>query len=175
MRTWREARRRKPDSLPGLRVASGGDNASSGAAGGASAEEPTTWPSMLRSICLFQVGSAVGPPTGSRVNAAVAHTSGCCVQARLSGRRSSRWRRCCATSSGPNEPDTESTSTEKKQRTGKDFVVPVAQLLLVELFLRYDSFEVESSTKSVVNGVWFDEDTDKGIKLTDLIKSPFPH
>ncbi|XP_009399297.3 allene oxide synthase 1, chloroplastic-like [Musa acuminata AAA Group] len=43
-----------------------------------------------------------------------------------------------------NEPDTESTShiIPNKQCTGKDFVVPVAHLLFVELFLRYDSFEV---------------------------------
>ncbi|XP_065008957.1 allene oxide synthase 1, chloroplastic-like [Musa acuminata AAA Group] len=43
-----------------------------------------------------------------------------------------------------NDPDTESTShiIPNKQCTGKDFVVPVAHLLFVELFLRYDSFEV---------------------------------
>jgi hydroperoxide dehydratase len=30
-----------------------------------------------------------------------------------------------------------------KQCAGKDFVVLVARLLVVELFLRYDSFEIE--------------------------------
>ncbi|RZR97893.1 hypothetical protein BHM03_00027147 [Ensete ventricosum] len=42
-----------------------------------------------------------------------------------------------------NGPETEGPTTENKQCAGKDFVVMVARLLVVELFLRYDSFEIE--------------------------------
>jgi len=42
-----------------------------------------------------------------------------------------------------NGPETESTSLGNKQCAGKDFVVLFSRLLVVELFLRYDSFEVE--------------------------------
>ncbi|XP_077233186.1 allene oxide synthase 1, chloroplastic-like [Tasmannia lanceolata] len=42
-----------------------------------------------------------------------------------------------------NGPETEGPSLDNKQCAGKDFVVLVSRLLVVELFLRYDSFEVE--------------------------------
>ncbi|XP_009778544.1 allene oxide synthase 1, chloroplastic [Nicotiana tabacum] len=42
-----------------------------------------------------------------------------------------------------NGPENESPSINNKQCVGKDFVVLVSRLLLVELFLRYDSFEIE--------------------------------
>ncbi|KAG6403167.1 hypothetical protein SASPL_135384 [Salvia splendens] len=42
-----------------------------------------------------------------------------------------------------NGPETESPSVDNKQCAGKDFVVLVSRLLLVEFFLRYDSFDIE--------------------------------
>ncbi|KAG9133202.1 hypothetical protein Leryth_024623 [Lithospermum erythrorhizon] len=42
-----------------------------------------------------------------------------------------------------NGPQNESPSVSNKQCAGKDFVVLVSRMLLVELFLRYDSFEIE--------------------------------
>ncbi|KAK4348768.1 hypothetical protein RND71_031523 [Anisodus tanguticus] len=42
-----------------------------------------------------------------------------------------------------NGAETENPSVSNKQCAGKDFVVLVSRLLLVELFLRYDSFEIE--------------------------------
>ncbi|KAM7521068.1 hypothetical protein LguiB_020030 [Lonicera macranthoides] len=42
-----------------------------------------------------------------------------------------------------NGPETESPGIGNKQCAGKDFVVLASRLLLVELFLRYDSFEIE--------------------------------
>nr|DAD40585.1 TPA_asm: hypothetical protein HUJ06_014908 [Nelumbo nucifera] len=45
-----------------------------------------------------------------------------------------------------NGRETENPTEGNKQCPGKDFVVLVARLLLVELFLRYDSFTVEAST-----------------------------
>ncbi|CAN4122767.1 unnamed protein product [Withania somnifera] len=42
-----------------------------------------------------------------------------------------------------NGPETENPSIHNKQCAGKDFVVLVSRLLLVELFLRYDSLEIE--------------------------------
>ncbi|XP_057727847.1 allene oxide synthase-like [Arachis stenosperma] len=48
-----------------------------------------------------------------------------------------------------NGPETESPSVRNKQCPGKDFVVLVSRLLVVEMFLRYDSFEVEA-TKSAL-------------------------
>ncbi|KAK6939533.1 Cytochrome P450 [Dillenia turbinata] len=41
-----------------------------------------------------------------------------------------------------NGPETETPTVGNKQCAGKDFVVLVARLLVVELFLRYDSFEI---------------------------------
>ncbi|XP_059454431.1 allene oxide synthase 1, chloroplastic-like [Corylus avellana] len=45
-----------------------------------------------------------------------------------------------------NGPETETPTVGNKQCAGKDFVVLVSRLLVVELFLRYDSFEVEIGT-----------------------------
>ncbi|KAG5542238.1 hypothetical protein RHGRI_021940 [Rhododendron griersonianum] len=48
-----------------------------------------------------------------------------------------------------NGPETESPTVGNKQCAGKDFVVMVSRLLVVEIFRRYDSFEVEVGTSSV--------------------------
>ncbi|MED6122672.1 E1 ubiquitin-activating protein aos1 [Stylosanthes scabra] len=48
-----------------------------------------------------------------------------------------------------NGPETESPSVNNKQCPGKDFVVLVSRLLVVEMFLHYDTFEVEA-TKAVL-------------------------
>lgn len=48
-----------------------------------------------------------------------------------------------------NGPETESPTLGNKQCAGKDFVVLVSRLLLVELFLRYDSFEIEVGTSAL--------------------------
>lgn len=42
-----------------------------------------------------------------------------------------------------NGPENESPTVANKQCAGKDFVVLAARLLVVELFLRYDSFEID--------------------------------
>ncbi|XP_047323260.1 allene oxide synthase 1, chloroplastic [Impatiens glandulifera] len=42
-----------------------------------------------------------------------------------------------------NGPETETPSVSNKQCAGKDFVVLAARLLVTELFIRYDSFEIE--------------------------------
>ncbi|KAI5655996.1 hypothetical protein M9H77_24789 [Catharanthus roseus] len=42
-----------------------------------------------------------------------------------------------------NGPETESPNVHNKQCAGKDFVVLVSRLLLVEFFQRYDSFDIE--------------------------------
>ncbi|XP_058069185.1 allene oxide synthase 1, chloroplastic-like [Magnolia sinica] len=42
-----------------------------------------------------------------------------------------------------NGPETENPTVENKQCAGKDFVVLAARLLVVEIFRRYDSFEIE--------------------------------
>eukprot|EP00262_Sarcandra_glabra_P014794 TRINITY_DN43_c0_g1_i1.p1 TRINITY_DN43_c0_g1~~TRINITY_DN43_c0_g1_i1.p1 ORF type:complete len:516 (-),score=20.56 TRINITY_DN43_c0_g1_i1:237-1784(-) len=42
-----------------------------------------------------------------------------------------------------NGPETESPTVNNKQCAGKDFVVLFSRLLVVELFLRYDSFDIE--------------------------------
>lgn len=42
-----------------------------------------------------------------------------------------------------NGPETQSPTVHNKQCAGKDFVVLVSRLLIVELFLRYDSFEID--------------------------------
>lgn len=42
-----------------------------------------------------------------------------------------------------NGPETQSPSVKNKQCAGKDFVVFASRLLVVELFLRYDSFDIE--------------------------------
>ena len=43
-----------------------------------------------------------------------------------------------------NGPETESPEVSNKQCAGKDFVVLVARLLVVHLFMRYDTFEVKA-------------------------------
>ncbi|KAJ7007286.1 cytochrome P450 allene oxide synthase [Populus alba x Populus x berolinensis] len=45
-----------------------------------------------------------------------------------------------------NGPETEEPTLGNKQCAGKDFVVLVSRLFVVELFLRYDSFEIEVGT-----------------------------
>ncbi|KAF8377475.1 hypothetical protein HHK36_030854 [Tetracentron sinense] len=45
-----------------------------------------------------------------------------------------------------NGPETESPTVDNKQCAGKDFVVLVSRLLVVEMFLRYDSLEIEVGT-----------------------------
>ncbi|XP_016163169.1 allene oxide synthase 1, chloroplastic [Arachis ipaensis] len=45
-----------------------------------------------------------------------------------------------------NGPETENPSISNKQCAGKDFVVLVSRLLVIELFLRYDSFEIQVGT-----------------------------
>lgn len=42
-----------------------------------------------------------------------------------------------------NGPESENPTLSNKQCAGKDFVVLVGRLLVVELFLRYDTFEIE--------------------------------
>ncbi|CAA2953093.1 allene oxide synthase 1, chloroplastic [Olea europaea subsp. europaea] len=42
-----------------------------------------------------------------------------------------------------NGPETESPTVNNKQCAGKDFVVLISRLMLVELFLRYDSIDIE--------------------------------
>lgn len=52
-----------------------------------------------------------------------------------------------------NGPETESPTVGNKQCAGKDFVVLVSRLLVVELFLRYDSFEIEVGTSPLGSAV----------------------
>ncbi|GFY95902.1 allene oxide synthase [Actinidia rufa] len=48
-----------------------------------------------------------------------------------------------------NGPETESPTVGNKQCAGKEFVVLVSRLFVVELFLRYDSFSVEVASSSL--------------------------
>ncbi|CAN1273661.1 Allene oxide synthase, chloroplastic [Linum perenne] len=48
-----------------------------------------------------------------------------------------------------NGPETETPSLANKQCAGKDFVVMAARLFVVELFKRYDSFDIEVGTSSL--------------------------
>ncbi|KAI3785529.1 hypothetical protein L1987_44648 [Smallanthus sonchifolius] len=48
-----------------------------------------------------------------------------------------------------NGPETESPTVENKQCPGKDFVVLITRLFVVELFRRYDSFEVETGESAL--------------------------
>nr|QNS30011.1 cytochrome P450 [Nothapodytes nimmoniana] len=48
-----------------------------------------------------------------------------------------------------NGPETESPTLDNKQCAGKDFVVLVSRLLLVEFFLRYDSFQATVSSSAL--------------------------
>ncbi|KAH7847381.1 hypothetical protein Vadar_025475 [Vaccinium darrowii] len=52
-----------------------------------------------------------------------------------------------------NGPETESPTVGNKQCAGKDFVVMVSRLLVVEIFRRYDSFEVEVGTSALGSSV----------------------
>ncbi|MQL89524.1 hypothetical protein Taro_022092 [Colocasia esculenta] len=52
-----------------------------------------------------------------------------------------------------NGPETESPTPDNKQCAGKDFVVLVARLLVVELFLRYDSLDIETGASALGNAV----------------------
>lgn len=45
-----------------------------------------------------------------------------------------------------NGPETESPTVSNKQCAGKDFVLMIARLFVAELFLQYDSFDIEVST-----------------------------
>ncbi|GAV64238.1 p450 domain-containing protein [Cephalotus follicularis] len=54
-----------------------------------------------------------------------------------------------------NGPETENPTVENKQCVGKDFVVLISRLLLVELFMRYDSFEIEVSASALGAAVTF--------------------
>lgn len=62
-----------------------------------------------------------------------------------------------------NGPETESPSVGNKQCAGKDFVMLVSRLLVVELFLRYDSFEIQVGTTPLGSS----------ITLTSLKRSSF--
>lgn len=44
-----------------------------------------------------------------------------------------------------NGPETQSPTVQNKQCAGKDFIVFISRLLVVELFLRYDSFDIEAA------------------------------
>ncbi|XP_076937987.1 allene oxide synthase CYP74A2-like [Bidens hawaiensis] len=54
-----------------------------------------------------------------------------------------------------NGPETESTTLGNKQCAGKDFVVLITRLFVIELFRRYDSFEVEASESALGASVTF--------------------
>lgn len=62
-----------------------------------------------------------------------------------------------------NGPETETPTPDNKQCAGKNVVVLVARLLVVELFLRYDSFDVETKASTLGNS----------ISLTSLKKATF--
>ncbi|KAF9620448.1 hypothetical protein IFM89_012625 [Coptis chinensis] len=52
-----------------------------------------------------------------------------------------------------NGPETENPTVGNKQCPGKDFVVLVSRLLLVEFFLRYDSFAIEVGTSALGSAI----------------------
>lgn len=52
-----------------------------------------------------------------------------------------------------NGPETESPDVNNKQCAGKDFVVLVSRLLVVEFFRRYDSFDIEVGTSPLGSSV----------------------
>ncbi|TKY75117.1 Allene oxide synthase [Spatholobus suberectus] len=54
-----------------------------------------------------------------------------------------------------NGPETEDPTLGNKQCAGKDFVVLFSRLLVVELFLRYDSFDVEVGQSALGSSVAF--------------------
>jgi hydroperoxide dehydratase len=52
-----------------------------------------------------------------------------------------------------NGPETAAPTLHDKQCAGKDFVVLIARLLLVEIFLRYDSFDVQVGSSALGSSV----------------------
>ncbi|XP_010525633.1 PREDICTED: allene oxide synthase, chloroplastic [Tarenaya hassleriana] len=52
-----------------------------------------------------------------------------------------------------NGPETEAATAENKQCAGKDFVVLVARLFLIEFFRRYDSFDIEVGSSAIGNSI----------------------
>ncbi|KAJ9704880.1 hypothetical protein PVL29_003093 [Vitis rotundifolia] len=54
-----------------------------------------------------------------------------------------------------NGRETDNPTAENKQCAGKDLVVLISKLMLVEIFLRYDTFEVESGTMLLGSSVLF--------------------
>ncbi|KAL9449252.1 hypothetical protein AB3S75_011224 [Citrus x aurantiifolia] len=52
-----------------------------------------------------------------------------------------------------NGPETENPTVGNKQCAGKDFVVLASRLLLVELFLRYDSFDIQVGKSAIGSSV----------------------
>jgi len=52
-----------------------------------------------------------------------------------------------------NGPETASPTLQDKQCAGKDFVVLIARLLVAELFLRYDSFDVQVGASALGSSV----------------------
>lgn len=52
-----------------------------------------------------------------------------------------------------NGPETEAPTTADKQCAGKDFVVLVARMLVVELFMRYDTFDIEVGASALGNSI----------------------
>ncbi|KAF8641470.1 hypothetical protein HU200_067812 [Digitaria exilis] len=52
-----------------------------------------------------------------------------------------------------NGPETSSPTLQDKQCAGKDFVVLIARLLVAELFLRYDSFDVQVGSSALGSSV----------------------
>ncbi|KAK7351678.1 hypothetical protein VNO77_11291 [Canavalia gladiata] len=54
-----------------------------------------------------------------------------------------------------NGPETEEPTVGNKQCAGKDFVVLFSRLLVVELFLRYDSFDIQVGTSPLGSAVTF--------------------
>uniref|UniRef100_A0A1J3GNC9 Allene oxide synthase, chloroplastic n=1 Tax=Noccaea caerulescens TaxID=107243 RepID=A0A1J3GNC9_NOCCA len=54
-----------------------------------------------------------------------------------------------------NGPETENPTLGNKQCAGKDFVVLVTRLLLIEIFRRYDSFDIDAGSASLGSSVNF--------------------
>lgn len=52
-----------------------------------------------------------------------------------------------------NGPETDSPTLGNKQCAGKDFVTLMTRLLVVELFLRYDSFDIQASTSPLGSSI----------------------
>ncbi|KAI3767262.1 hypothetical protein L2E82_17351 [Cichorium intybus] len=52
-----------------------------------------------------------------------------------------------------NGPETESTTVDNKQCAGKDFVVLITRLFVVEIFRRYDSFTVDVGTSALGSSI----------------------